>query len=37
MEGNTMHLILAPAKSKPESQKPPKPAQSTPQGQASSH
>lgn len=33
MEGNTMHLILAPAKSK-ESQKPPKSAQSTPQGQA---
>jgi translation initiation factor IF-3 len=33
MEGNTMHLILAPTKTK-ESQKPPKSAQSTPQGQA---
>ena len=37
MEGNTMHLILAPSKSKPESQKPPKSAQTTPQGQASSN
>lgn len=34
MEGNTMHLILAPAKTKQESQKPPKSAQQSPQGQA---
>jgi translation initiation factor IF-3 len=34
MEGNTMHVILAPSKTKPEPQKPPKPAQPAPQGQA---
>jgi translation initiation factor IF-3 len=34
MEGNTMHVILAPSKSKQESQKPPKAAQPSPQGQA---
>lgn len=34
MEGNTMHVILAPSKTKAESQKPPKPAQPAPQGQA---
>jgi translation initiation factor IF-3 len=34
MEGNTMHVILAPSKTKAEAQKPPKSSQPSPQGQA---